>query len=74
MRKSSKKYQKSITFIDKKSRRPIFSENLIKPMENEENRGILKNFRVGQKFLKNFWKNFQDGSQHLEKSLNLKNF
>jgi len=35
--KWSKKYPKSITFIDKKSRRAIFSENLIKPMEDEEN-------------------------------------
>ena len=64
--KMVQKYQKSITFIDKKSRRPIFSENLIKPMENEENQGILKKFRVGQEFLKNFSKIFQDGSSILK--------
>ena len=49
--KMVQKYQKSITFIDKKSRRPIFSENLIKPKENEEIQEILKHFRVGRKHM-----------------------
>ena len=34
--KMVQKYQKSITFIGNKSWRPIFSENNIKPKENEE--------------------------------------